>query len=81
MEQGLTKNQREQIWRNSERIAQQAFSLGNWIHCLENYLPEDFQAGKRFIVTKEMLLKALKEAHSTICDNNRANMNITSYNS
>lgn len=74
--ENMTKE--EQIWRNSENIAQAVFSLRNWSKVLKRYLPEDFQAGRLNPVSKEKLLQNLDLSIDIIAQKNRENMDLTS---
>ena len=73
-------NKEEQIWRNSESIAQAVFSLRNWIRVLNRHLPEDFQVGKTNLISKEELFQYLNESIDRIAERNRKNMDLTSNN-
>lgn len=73
-------NKEEQIWRNSENIAQAVFSLRNWIRVLNRHLPEDFQVGKTNLISKEELFQYLNESIDRIAEKNRKNMDLTSNN-
>lgn len=77
----------EQIWRNSNNIAGQIFSLNNWRRILEHSLyPEDNSDLKKYSQEErgERIKKAIEEltkVASLLAKYNSENMNLTSKNS
>lgn len=63
----------EQIWRNSEQIAQQVFNLRNYFHVMQKLLDPDAS-----VFRKNTATKGLEEALDYIAKYNRENMNLTS---
>lgn len=63
----------EQIWRNSEQIAQQVFNLRNYFHVIQKLLDPDAST-----IRKDRATKGLEKALNYIAKYNRENMNLTS---